>query len=385
MILSIGGTPQPLVKSIQEHGPDAVCFLASQGSVEIIPKVRSALAQMPRDFKVVVDNHEDFLDCYGGAHRCWQWLEKEALTDSVTIDFTGGTKVMSVALAMLGIQKGCQFVYVGGTQRTRDGLGQVVDGTERVFEGANPWHALAVEERREGITYFNQFQFAAAGQAFARGHRIVKAQLGHLEVLLGILQDLANAYDLWDRFRHREARQALRGAYDGLNTYVRITANRQAERLGARIRTNVEFLDKLTMESRGFQVACQLHVLDLLGNAERRAQEGRFDDGVIRLYRALELLAHLALRQRGVDPGEERLGLEDSFQRLFELGDPLGRLFEEKKTSFRKVQFARNYSWLVHDMKVLDKDTYDRLRDLVYGLAGAQPEQAPSFPILEGE
>jgi len=57
-------------------------------------------------------------------------------------DFTGGTKTMSVALALATVQAVGRYTYVGGTERTKDGPGMVVDGKERMLHQANPWDAL---------------------------------------------------------------------------------------------------------------------------------------------------------------------------------------------------------------------------------------------------
>ncbi|MFH1140680.1 MAG: TIGR02710 family CRISPR-associated CARF protein [Chloroflexota bacterium] len=383
MVLSLGSTPEPLAKSINDMQPAAVCFLTSQQSIEVIPRVKQALTVQVRDYKVVVDNPNDLMDCYQGANKCWQWLEKEKLADeSVAIDYTGGTKVMSVALMMLGIEKGCELLYVGGDERSNGGLGQVVSGRERVFQSASPWQVLAVAEQREGAAYFNMSQFVASARAFARGREMVKGGQGRIAALLQVLADMAVGYDKWDRFQHKEARETIRRACTSLDSYVAVTADAEAAALLVNVQANLGFLDALMEQSKGFQRPCALHVRDLLGNAQRRAEEGRFDDGIIRLYRALELLADLALLARGIDPNALRLGLNDCYLKLEELGDPLGQLFRARNSDFRNVQQARNYSWLEHGTQVLRGKTYLDLKDLVLALSGVAAEELPVFPRL---
>ena len=84
-------------------------------------------------------------------------------------------------------------------------------------------------------------------------------------------------------------------------------------------------------------------------NARRRKHEARYDDGVARLYRAIESLAQLALAERHeiqstdrvpleripesirghwalrAEDGKLLLGLQDAFALLDEFGDPMGR------------------------------------------------------------
>jgi|GEM_PF-2582665 len=49
MLLSVGGTPEPLVKSIEHHRPEFVCFFASQGTNHVGVKVREALGELIGD------------------------------------------------------------------------------------------------------------------------------------------------------------------------------------------------------------------------------------------------------------------------------------------------------------------------------------------------
>lgn len=380
MILTLGKSPEPLVKSISQYQPQAICFLTSQESLELIPQVKRGLGYQPTDYKVVVDSPESFLDCYQGALRCWQWLEESRLTQGdVLMDVTGGTKVMSVTLALLAVQKGCQLVYVGG-ERNKEGRATVISGKEKVFKSANPWQALAVGEQKEGAAYFNQFQFVASRQSFERGLAMARALPGPIAELLDISKDLATGYDLWDRFRHRQARETLKTVHVRLQTYVKMTARKEVQALETQVAANLEFLDRLAAQSKGFKSPCSLHLHDLISNALRRAAEGKHDDAVIRLYRALEMLAQLSLLARGIDPSAEKLGLKDCYQRLVEKQDPLGKLFQTREGDFKKVQYARNYSWLVHGTGVLPQDTYDALFELVLALTRLQATDLPIFP-----
>ncbi|OQX91368.1 MAG: hypothetical protein B6D58_08485, partial [candidate division Zixibacteria bacterium 4484_95] len=51
----------------------------------------------------------------------------------IVIDLTGGTKQMSAALALAATEQGLKVSYVGGEERTKDGLGTVVSGTEKIY------------------------------------------------------------------------------------------------------------------------------------------------------------------------------------------------------------------------------------------------------------
>lgn len=164
MIITVGGTPQPIIKTILEHQPSFVCFLTSQDSVDKVTEVKEGLGQLEkRDRKVIVDDVNDLVNCYTKALECVRWIERENVPpERVIVDYTGGTKSMSVAVALACVSRGYHFSYVGGTQRTKGGLGTVIDGTQEVWTEVSPWTLFAVEERRRMADFFNTYRFSAA-------------------------------------------------------------------------------------------------------------------------------------------------------------------------------------------------------------------------------
>ena len=144
MIISLGGSPEPLVRSIAEHRPQFVTFLASQDSVVLLGKVMELLDQggvpRPEHRVVLADDVNSLVHCYEKALKCARWLEdREFQADEVVVDYTGGTKSMTAALALATVGKGYRFSYVGGTSRTKGGLGIVETGSEAVHTGVSPW------------------------------------------------------------------------------------------------------------------------------------------------------------------------------------------------------------------------------------------------------
>src|SRR5690606_2247321 len=85
----------------------------------------------------------------------------------VVVDFTGGTKCMSAAVSLQASRWPCEFSYIGGAQRTKDGVGIVESGHERVVHQANPWDALGYRAVEEFIVLFDQRAFLAAANVAA--------------------------------------------------------------------------------------------------------------------------------------------------------------------------------------------------------------------------
>lgn len=136
LIISLGGTPEPVIASIETHAPRAVCFFASDQSVDLVGSIKDTLRQKGvvfKDTKVLCDDINDLVHCYERALTCAERLlrvDPDLAPDDVVVDYTGGTKTMTAALALATVGKGFRFSYVGGKTRTKDGLGVVVSGKE---------------------------------------------------------------------------------------------------------------------------------------------------------------------------------------------------------------------------------------------------------------
>jgi CRISPR-associated protein (TIGR02710 family) len=406
MIMSVGGSPEPLVASLNKYEPQYVCFFASQQSIDMVPRIKDRLTFSPQDYKVIVDNAEDILECYEKALECCRFFEQNGiLLKDVVIDYTGGTKAMSAALALLAVSKGCSLSYVGGSQRDKGGLGEVISGYERVFAHDNPWEIMGVEETKRAATLFNKYQFEAAESQLEEAIRKVRKREA-LRYYLDAVKKLCQGYDLWDRFAHKEALGKLKKGLDGLKSYAAIASDQKALEVTAVVEENVRFLQDLSAESSDFTKPSRKHVLDLLANARRRSEEGKYDDAVARLYRTLELLAQLKLqeygiktssvdvtkvpkdmvgelRQRYTDPsnGRIKLPLKASYDLLLKLNDQLGEEFKNCK-GIDRVLDARNNSILAHGFQPVGRDIFDKLWELILQFSQVDESEVPVFPKL---
>lgn len=409
LIITVGGTPQPLIKTILEHRPLFVCFLASHDSVEVIAKVKEGLGEFHiRDRKVIVDDVNDLVESYTKALQCVRHIEAENISpDDVIVDYTGGTKSMSVAVGLACISRGYRFSYVGGTERTKGGLGVVVDGSEQIRTGLSPWALFAVEERRRVADLFNTYQFAAANsilQALVKRNVIPPAD----QALYQALQKLCLAYSAWERFAHRETVDHLVEGEKLLAACVEIGGRNEYAGALAAVRENVSFLRELQNASYGFQYPCRELVDDLLANAARRAEEGKYDDAVARLYRTLELAGQIALaepplriksssdvpessipeplrdeyKRRYTDSrdGKIKLPLFAVFRLLGEVGHSMGLAFKQYEESLQDILSSRNASILAHGLTPVKPSTYESLRDKLCAMLNRQ--SSVKFPRL---
>ncbi len=196
--MSVGDSAEPVAAAVVEHRASVVCFFCSERSVETLGEVRALVAGRGPDYRSrvqLVQDAEDLARCYADALRAADLLEAEGVAPAeVVVDYTGGTKAMSAALALATVGRGYRFSYVGGERRDKDGLGVVETGTERVRTGWSPWRLFAVEEKRLFAGLFNRHLYGSAAEVLERA-------LGHdpedQRLLQGLL-DLTRAYQHWD-------------------------------------------------------------------------------------------------------------------------------------------------------------------------------------------
>jgi CRISPR-associated protein (TIGR02710 family) len=408
MIVSLGGSPEPLIKTLSEHRPQFVCFLASHASIDLVGQVKDAVKAIGINFhddhKVLVENINELSHCYQKALVCADWVAQKGVpAEDVTVDYTGGTKTMTAALVLATVSRGFGFSYVGGSQRTKSGLGVVESGSEKIYAGENPWHLFAVQERQRLAQYFNVYQFAACRTLIQEVvDRLARDERRRFETFLTLVE----GYEAWDRFNHRRGLRRLDEAAAKLQQLADLKAEGFLSSLTAGLASNLEFLRRLQQETHGFQDLHPLMLSDLLANAKRRTEEGKFDDAAARLYRLVEMTAQIEVqrltqaktenfppekippslreefvrRYRSDRDGQIKLGLEASYQLLQEKGNEIGQQFFQDRGRFDRLQQARNRSILAHGVVPIEEE---RARELVNFASSLVPlRDEPRFPKL---
>ncbi len=402
MIISVGGTTAPIIKSITEHRPEFVSFFSSQDTCDKISEIKRELQEANLSIKneiTLADDVNDLNHCFGKAEEAVKRvLSKGYHSDEVVVDYTGGTKNMSVALSLSAITHGFSFSYVGGTERTKGGVGIVINGKEKICKSVNPWDFLAIDDRKKISFLFNTNQFKAAkelaDEAFQKSteYKTVFKKLGFL----------IDGYYNWDLFRHGDAI----GKFERARTEELLETNDEKIRLFAK--ATLQLKPQLELLSQQQRRPDRLFVLDIFSNAERRFNEGKTDDAIVRLYRVVEMLAQERLLDKhGIDTsnvhedkiprqsrdefiskyrdkkdGKIKISQNAAFGLLDALGDELGKEFNKRLPQFRQIQLQRNNSYLVHGFACAAEDTYRKFREFILDLNIFKAQDVIVFPRL---
>lgn len=371
MIITVGtgpGVENGIAFSINQQNPEFICFIYSKDSERTIYAVLEKLGR--KKDEVCLKRFDEVNDVEALYQEYGSYLEElfgfGYKPQEIVADYTSGTKSMSAALVSVAIAKEIGILsYVYGM---RDEQGRVVSNTERLSP-LSP-NAIFTEQKLKLFKQlFNRYQYDGALTLLkdAMIHPNFKKQVG-------FYQSLANAYGEWDRFNFKKASEVLNEI--GLE---------MAEEYGLRkiIEIHKVKLYKLkTAESEG--KLCPEDLTDLYSNAARRYEEGKYDDGVSRLYRLMEMIAQIEFErefqmttgkvpfdflpdslQKRYEPQLEsqtvEIGLLDSFHVLQAKSEnSSAKAFFREFDTFRKLLQARNYSRLAHGQRAIGKENYEK-------------------------
>jgi hypothetical protein len=165
MLVSLGGSPEPVLYTLNQKQPAYILFFVSAESVGQIREVIYGLTFPWQDIDRIVSPSAEILgDCYRALRD--RLPEKLALwgiaPEELLVDYTGGTKSMSAALVLATIEQAYRYSYVRGVERDKGGVGVVLGGGERMHYIQNPWKEVAQEERKRISLLFATARYEAA-------------------------------------------------------------------------------------------------------------------------------------------------------------------------------------------------------------------------------
>jgi CRISPR-associated protein (TIGR02710 family) len=398
-IYTVGGTPEPIIRSILTYKPEVCYFICSRETEPLVAKILEEAHARDPSFTTTshierVKNHEDIIECYRTSHQILMDARRKYPNHRISIDFTGGTKSMSAGLVLAATKfgnftagKGAYatepFKYIGG--EVRDRYGRVVTGHERPLDRRNPLQEFLIEDVEEAISLFNNYHFEAAEIIFNKCY----SKLG--DPRFKLMERASQGFKYWDKFMYEKALEVFNqmdlliqdiSKFELLpDTFLKIWEERKRilrklslwvpGRTGRRGKPNPEHDPNM-------------EALDMICNAERRIEMERYDDALIRCYRAIEMAVSATLkkeykiRMEKIDwneferlyPGKKEillqrlgrlpeslwLGDEELCVILEVLGSPLVNVLRDKKFDVDNLRIRRNRLLLVHGFQTVTKD-----------------------------
>lgn len=225
-------------------------------------------------------------------------------------------------LAFLALQYGlASLTYVSGK---RNRVGRVVSGSE-IITSIRPIEILLDLELAKISEFLPIHQYRACLQVIdgIKQHEELlsgkkKRQVEELEHwIMGLFH--------WDLFNHDLAMQEFRKLESPPLEHIRWLDILKEER--------VRYSKKIP-ELKG-EVPTPALIVDLLANAERRALEGNYDDGIARLYRVIEMIGQFSLINTfNLNPSDIDM------EQLKRINGEIGAKYQHLKNNEGRIQLA---------------------------------------------
>lgn len=300
LICTVGGSHQPIVSAITENQPDYVVFICTDkdpatgragSNSQITGKGNCIKAHFADDkpslpaipiqagltteqYQIICTPSDDLDQIYLACSQAISTLNQTHPDAQLIADYTGGTKSMSAGLVLAATETPeLDLQLVTGN---RSDLIKIHDGSHYTAQ-ANIEH---IRYQRSIEPFQQSWQRYAYSEAEAGLKNLIPPRNNQQRAALNRFRDLSNAFAEWDNFNHKEALQILQ---------------RYAPGLSAEMKPYLAIGMRLNDQNAQKQDAARLY--DLYHNALRRAEQGRYDDAIARIYRLIEWTAQWLLQQ----------------------------------------------------------------------------------------
>lgn len=341
-----------LVKAILHYKADVNILFGSQlskNTVKFVEEIYQKKAKSKLNYEfVTLQDVDRFEECFQKIRQ----VINEYSDYEVIIDYTSGTKTMTMSAAIASVLYHKDLTLVSG-ERGDNGL--VAIHTEEIKTQSlySAYDELLMDKLRDA---FNNYRYDTALEFLDEMVSVEKRKS---------YQNLIQAYNYWDKFNHTTAFELIKS----VDIFIEPT--------------NKEFLGKLinSRDSKEYYL-----LADLLNNSHRRFVEGKYDDALARLYRAVEFISQTRLKMdydidtSDVDlelvpdfarkqyskrekNGKLAIGLREGYKLLRQLGDNIGSSFFQDKR-FIDLLNKRNRTILAHGFEPVTNENLDELEEL---------------------
>lgn len=293
-LIMVVSRPDAVEVAVEKIAPEIIGLISSQNIHARIVVRASGLEDQARFLHAMVDSPMEIRDSFKRFEYLLGLLEEEGYgQEDVVLDATGGTTPMRLGAVFAAMQRGIRMVHQRFPQRYVDGEWKRDESKEiEVVPMDNPLESTGLLREGQAMELFDRRDYGAAALVFEDVvGKVTGAERKHF---YGGLLLLSQGYAAWDVADYGTALVKLGRAREELSAgFSEPTLSERAAILTGQISTNLSFLGKV----RG-KLSVE-NVVDMVENARRRiADQGRHDDGVARLYRAVEMYHQWRLQQR---------------------------------------------------------------------------------------
>jgi len=316
-----------------------------------------------------IENWDDLEQCRAELFGMLKTLRARHPEAQLYLNPTSGTKPMTAAAVLAALELGAiEIQYIAGMR-----LDGVVEKGKEVLRHTSTESFLELRALRETLRLYERGLWTAGAELLAP----YLARFPASATLAGLGEVLA----VWDRFDYQRAQKAFRRLNRACLNETPDVEHEDTYLFCKRAKKIVQ--RGLMAKPKGQPDGTLFRMGDLLANAERRVEAGRYDDAVARLYRLMEMAGkyRLAVRHE-YDPDKDAveklkvrlpaarfedlfarrrsngalfLGQEEAFYLLRDMGDAMGRGYADSELP--ALLKRRNQSLMAHGYTPVDART----------------------------
>lgn len=384
MTVGIGGPNKEslvngLYTCIDKTNTDLILFFASEQSKEVmVPLIKDAyLKDKQRElthYKIIqIESVDDF-------DNIFKKIKNEVLKYQdeykIIINYNSGTKTMTMTAALISALYNTDLISVIGK---RNDSGFIESKTEQInyLNLYQYYDELLIHKLRE---YFNNNNFESG--------KILFKEISSNKINKEAYEKLFDSYYAANNVNFEES-------YENFDLKL---FKEECEGLDLnQLTNNAKALNIINIKNKNgdYNSERDYYILaSILNNAWRKYENNRYDDGIARLYRSLELIAQIRLKRKyNIDSSnvdieilksnniddefidklknkkEKSISLNDDYLLLNYLEDDLGDYYVNNYDKIRNMLSFRNNSILAHGLDSLSRDQFEKFNEEVLSLA----------------
>lgn len=357
--------------------PEKVIFIVSEDSKETVELIKKEYYKTEGKELENYEFHE--IQRIDNVIHVFNEISKkirENENNKIYINYTSGTKSMSVAAALCSVVYKTKLMSLSG-ERNELGVVESQRGRYNTQNLYSVYDKFNIENMKK---YFNMYRFE---QTIETCEQIVdfKEKNIYLKVF--------DYYNKWDKFNHKNKLDTI--------DYTIFNDEKFKEQF-IKNQSAIKIIKRMQDKNRDYYV-----LADLINNSQRRYTEGKYDDAVARLYRSIEFIAQIKLKHEydintskidiskikgkvstnyynrlNMRIGRIQFGLKQDYKLLKELNDSIGIYFN-KNEKFKEILNARNFSILAHGTNSISKEKYEEMKELTITLATKLNKDIPQY------
>lgn len=274
---------ETLVFLITEQNPDNIVFfttdLSSKYTLNYIKKIyKNKEGHKLKNYTTIrIKNIDDFDEIYKKINK---QIEKHK--GKIKIDYTSGTKTMTMAACIAATVNQCELIFISGERNENS----IIEESSRFVKKQNLNEVFKSALFNEIKDLFNHYRF---NQGLERLESVHVEDDDNSKFLKMGYELLFVTYKHFDDFNHKEALEKFSTGF-----YIDFPDLKNQLKRNYK---SLQILNDPNHERHNYYL-----IGSLMNNAYRRAEEGKYDDAIARLYRSIELLSQIGLEKYDIDP-----------------------------------------------------------------------------------